>query len=180
MRIATTGRRAIIAIASIVAPSAIVRPIVPGIVPAIVAVPAPSPAPAEAPAWTIVPGIVVPRIIPGIVPRIIGIAKTVEAPFRHIARGKSPFCGGKSLRFILFCVILHAVMKYFEVTFCVSPYSEDACDILSASLADSGFETFVPTEQGITAYVQQALFDESALKGHDRTISPCTRLHHSI
>lgn len=55
-------------------------------------------------------------------------------------------------------------MKYFEVTFCVSPYSEDACDILSASLAESGFETFVPTEQGITAYVQQALFDESALK----------------
>ena len=54
-------------------------------------------------------------------------------------------------------------MKYYEVTFCVSPYNEDACDILSASLADSGFETFVPTEQGITAYVQQALFDESAL-----------------
>lgn len=55
-------------------------------------------------------------------------------------------------------------MKYYEVTFCVSPYNEDACDILSALLADSGFETFVPTEQGITAYVQQAVFDESALK----------------
>ena len=55
-------------------------------------------------------------------------------------------------------------MKYYEVTVCVSPYSEDACDILSALLADCGFETFVPTEQGITAYVQQAVFDESALK----------------
>ena len=55
-------------------------------------------------------------------------------------------------------------MKYYEVTFCVSPYNEDACDILSALLADCGFETFVPPEQGITAYVQQAVFDESALK----------------
>ena len=51
-------------------------------------------------------------------------------------------------------------MKYFQVEFMVSPYSEAACDVLSSLLANAGFETFVPTEEGIVAYVQQSLYDE--------------------
>ena len=55
-------------------------------------------------------------------------------------------------------------MKYFEVAFTLSPYSTDACDVLAASAGEVGFETFMETEDGLTGYVQQALFDEQALK----------------
>ena len=55
-------------------------------------------------------------------------------------------------------------MKYFEVAFTLSPYSTDACDVLAALAGELGFETFMETEDGLTGYVQQALFDEQALK----------------
>lgn len=55
-------------------------------------------------------------------------------------------------------------MKYFEVAFTLSPYSTDACDMLAALAGEVGFETFMETEDGLTGYVQQALFDEQALK----------------
>ena len=55
-------------------------------------------------------------------------------------------------------------MKYFEVTFSVSPCNETVTDILSALIAETGFESFVECEGGMQAYVQQSLFDEEALK----------------
>ena len=55
-------------------------------------------------------------------------------------------------------------MKYFEVIFTLSPYSSDACDVLAALAGEAGFETFMETENGLTGYVQQTLFDEPALK----------------
>lgn len=55
-------------------------------------------------------------------------------------------------------------MKYFEVTFSVSPCNETATDILSALIAETGFESFVECEGGMQACVQQSLFDEGALK----------------
>ncbi|MCF2582091.1 50S ribosomal protein L11 methyltransferase [Bacteroides caecigallinarum] len=55
-------------------------------------------------------------------------------------------------------------MKYFEVTFSVNPCNETATDILSALIAETGFESFVECEGGMQAYVQQSLFDENALK----------------
>ena len=55
-------------------------------------------------------------------------------------------------------------MKYFQIDFTLNPYNEDVCDVLSSTLADIGFETFVPTAQGITAYVQQNVFEEEYLK----------------
>lgn len=54
-------------------------------------------------------------------------------------------------------------MKYYEVQFTVKPYSEEACDVLSSLLADAGFESFVPTEEGLEAYVQQSLYDEQTV-----------------
>lgn len=56
-------------------------------------------------------------------------------------------------------------MKYYEVKFSISPYSEDAGDVLSALLADIGFETFSPSTDGLTAYIQQSLFREEELRG---------------
>ena len=55
-------------------------------------------------------------------------------------------------------------MKYFEVKFRIAPMNDDACDILAAMAGDAGFETFEESEDGLTGYVQQELFDEEALK----------------
>ena len=54
-------------------------------------------------------------------------------------------------------------MKYNEVIFSIKPYLEAYADVLSASLAEIGFETFVPTVSGMTAYVQQDIYDVDKL-----------------
>ena len=54
-------------------------------------------------------------------------------------------------------------MKYYEVNFTLSPCNSDACDLLAALAGEAGFETFEETEEGLTGYVQQQLFDASQL-----------------
>lgn len=54
-------------------------------------------------------------------------------------------------------------MKYFEAQFTVSPMSDTATDILAALLGDAGFETFETTDCGLKGYVQQNLWDASAV-----------------
>lgn len=53
---------------------------------------------------------------------------------------------------------------YYSVEISIRPYSEDAADLLAAFLADIGYESFVTTETGLTAYVQAELFDPRVLK----------------
>lgn len=55
-------------------------------------------------------------------------------------------------------------MKYYEIKFKTTPANEVVSDILSALAAEAGCESFEYTEDGMTAYVQQALFDEAVLK----------------
>ena len=55
-------------------------------------------------------------------------------------------------------------MKYFEFTFITLPCTDTVNDILAAFLGEAGFESFVECEGGLTAYIQQALFDETAVK----------------
>ena len=55
-------------------------------------------------------------------------------------------------------------MKYYEVKFTISPFSTDASDLLAALAGEAGFETFEETEAGLTGYIQQALYEEQALK----------------
>lgn len=55
-------------------------------------------------------------------------------------------------------------MKYLEFKFHTQPCTETANDVLSAVLAEIGFESFVEQPEGIDAYIQTALFDESALQ----------------
>ena len=55
-------------------------------------------------------------------------------------------------------------MKYFEVKFTLSPYSTDACDVLSAMAGEVGFESFEETDNGLLGYVQKSLFSETALQ----------------
>ena len=55
-------------------------------------------------------------------------------------------------------------MKYFEFTFTTLPCTDTVNDILAAFLGEVGFESFVECEGGLTAYIQQALYDEPTLK----------------
>jgi ribosomal protein L11 methyltransferase len=62
-------------------------------------------------------------------------------------------------------------MKYYEAIFELRfenselrEMMQDACDVLAAMAGEAGFETFEETETGLKGYVQQALFDEEALK----------------
>lgn len=55
-------------------------------------------------------------------------------------------------------------MKYLEFTFQTTPCTEVVNDVLSAVLAEAGFESFVGQADGINAYIQKALYDEPALK----------------
>lgn len=55
-------------------------------------------------------------------------------------------------------------MKYLEFTFRTQPCTEVINDVLSAVLADVGFESFVEQPDGIAAYIQQELYDEDSLK----------------
>ncbi|MDE5734274.1 MAG: 50S ribosomal protein L11 methyltransferase [Duncaniella sp.] len=45
-----------------------------------------------------------------------------------------------------------------EVRFDINPCSEVMTDILAAMLADEGYESFVPDQEGLTAYVKEELF----------------------
>lgn len=73
-------------------------------------------------------------------------------------------------------------MKYYELTFQIEPQSEVAQDVLSALLADIGFETFMPMEDGtLKAYVQQDFYDEESLHGLLEAFPlPDTRIHYDI
>jgi len=55
-------------------------------------------------------------------------------------------------------------MRYYEVNFTIEPSIEAYTDVFSASLAEIGFETFVPNENGLQAYIQQSIFDEDKLR----------------
>lgn len=59
---------------------------------------------------------------------------------------------------------MHSVMKYYEVNFTIEPYIEAYSDVFSAKLAEIGFETFVPTENCLQAFIQQPMFKEENLK----------------
>lgn len=52
---------------------------------------------------------------------------------------------------------------YTRVKFTVTPNEEVATDVLAALLADAGFESFVPEDDGMSAYAPQALYDADAV-----------------
>ncbi len=53
---------------------------------------------------------------------------------------------------------------YIQVDIVQKPTNQDEIDILDALLCDCGFESFVPTENGVSAFVKKELFDENAFK----------------
>ena len=55
-------------------------------------------------------------------------------------------------------------MKYLEFTFHTTPCTEIVNDVLSAVLGEVGFESFVEQTDGIAAYIQKDLYNETVLK----------------
>jgi len=54
-------------------------------------------------------------------------------------------------------------MNYIEVKFICTPNDEIVNSVLSATIAEIGFESFVEDEQGTTAYIQKDAFDAASL-----------------
>lgn len=53
---------------------------------------------------------------------------------------------------------------YIELRVDLTPYpGEDATDLIAATLGDVGFETFVPDQSGLTAYIPAPLFSKDDL-----------------
>ena len=50
---------------------------------------------------------------------------------------------------------------YTKIEFKVTPNEEVATDVLAALLAEVGFESFVPSEEGLEAYVPHSLYNEN-------------------
>lgn len=51
---------------------------------------------------------------------------------------------------------------HYLVRINLNPCVEEECDIVAALLADVGFESFVPDEKGVSAYIRKELFDKPA------------------
>ena len=54
---------------------------------------------------------------------------------------------------------------YYKVTFTVTPADTDACDLLADTLAEAGFESFEPADDGssMVAYVPASTYSEEAV-----------------
>ena len=52
---------------------------------------------------------------------------------------------------------------YIEVRFDVEPCDATSTDVLAAMLCDVEFESFVPDESGLTAYVKRELYNEASI-----------------
>lgn len=54
-------------------------------------------------------------------------------------------------------------MNFIQVDFKIAPYEEYIADILATALGEIGFDTFVPANDGLQAFIAEELFDEKAL-----------------
>ena len=69
----------------------------------------------------------------------------------------------KDSSFFCFYTLPYPEMNdYYLVRINLNPCVEEECDIVAALLADVGFESFVPDEKGVSAYIRKELFDKPA------------------
>ncbi|MBQ3555059.1 MAG: 50S ribosomal protein L11 methyltransferase [Bacteroidales bacterium] len=50
--------------------------------------------------------------------------------------------------------------QYIETTLIITPYSEDAADVMAALLANENYETFIPSENGVKCYILKENYSE--------------------
>ena len=55
-------------------------------------------------------------------------------------------------------------MEYSEVSFSIEPFEEYVADVLASVLGEIGFDSFVPTVEGVDAYIISKDFNETNLK----------------
>ena len=55
-------------------------------------------------------------------------------------------------------------MNFIQVDFSFEAFEEFMADILAAELAEIGFDSFVPCENGMQAFIPETKFDENSLK----------------
>jgi len=55
-------------------------------------------------------------------------------------------------------------MDFIQVNFNIEPYEEYIADVLAAELGELGYDTFVPTENGLEAFIASDVFIDSELK----------------
>lgn len=67
-------------------------------------------------------------------------------------------------------------MNYVELSLTIAP---DYTDILTAELAEVGYESFVETDEGLNAYITEDLFDEAALEAVIAKYQIFTAIAHS-
>lgn len=53
---------------------------------------------------------------------------------------------------------------YTSLRLDITPCTDTATDVMAAILADAGYESFVPDQSGLTAYIRHELFSENAVK----------------
>lgn len=56
-------------------------------------------------------------------------------------------------------------MKYQEIAFNITPYNEDAADLVAALSAEAGLESFIPADNGLKGYARDIEFSREALDG---------------
>ncbi|MEG1642919.1 MAG: 50S ribosomal protein L11 methyltransferase [Bacteroidales bacterium] len=71
---------------------------------------------------------------------------------------------------------------YIETELYIAPHNPDAADILSAILADSGYESFIETENGIKCYIQKSMYSDWNVKEAIKSlpIKGCTVTYNNI
>lgn len=50
--------------------------------------------------------------------------------------------------------------QYIETTLIITPYSEDAADVMAALMANENYETFIPSENGVKCYILKENYSE--------------------
>ena len=53
-------------------------------------------------------------------------------------------------------------MNYIEVQLSIEPFEEYISDVLAEELGEIGFESFVPAEEGLIAYIPEEKFNQQA------------------
>jgi len=59
-------------------------------------------------------------------------------------------------------------LDYIELVCEITPNSQENIDLLTAKLAEIGFESFMETEEGLNAYISKSLFKKDELSGFEK------------
>jgi len=71
-------------------------------------------------------------------------------------------------------------MNYTEISISISPFEEYLADILASELGEIDFDSFVPNENGLTAYIQETSFDKEKFEKLIENFSFADAIEYSI